>query len=134
MKYSDFAAFCSDALVDTPWEGVAFHPGPDDLQAPAGRFVLLTRIGGPGFSMEYLFDQVGYQVTSVGEQEDFEDAEGLALALDQVLVMARSQNYADLRLLQITRQGGAPSPLIVDDADRTRFVCSYIVEVESYAA
>jgi len=134
MRAQDVEDIIKLGLEGTDWERVAFLHGQDDSNAPPGRFVLITRLAGAGLSVEGLFDRPGWQITAVGEQYDYADSESMADQIDAIMLNARGQQVNDLYLLQIDRQGGSPAPLQVDDADRTRFVCSYITEVESLVA
>lgn len=131
MRYSPLKGFILDGLVGGPWEGVFIGPGPDDRQTPPGRFVLATMVGGPGLNTDDLFDGTSYQIMVAGEQNDYDDAEGLAFAIDAIFVNAHSQHVGGKWMTTITRQGGPPAPLNVDDADRWRFTASYIFDVRS---
>lgn len=133
--YSELKEWLKGGLSDDDkYRDVAFWPGPNEENAPDDRFVMLTRVGGPGHVMEQIFDAVGWQVMCAGTQESFDDAELLALRIDALITSATSQDVEGIRLVTTYRQGSPPIPLTVDDANRTRFVCSYIFEVESYAA
>lgn len=134
MRYSQYRDFLLAGLVGTDWEDVFMHPGPDDENTPPGRFVMLTVIGGPGFNTEMIFDGKSFQVMVAGEQNDFDDAEGLAYKIDEINVSSPSQAIGGLWSPQIYRQGGPPTPLIVDDADRHRWTCNYVVDAQSAIA
>lgn len=131
MRYATFKEFAQAGLAGTPQEGAPFEPGPDLPNIP-GRFVVLTRFGGPGLNTEDLFDGVGYQVRAVGEQVNYQDAEDLALAIDLwFLRKGFSQRVGGKWMTSIQRLGSPPTPLLVDDAERHHFVCSYVVDIES---
>lgn len=130
MRFLPLRDFILQGLVGTAWEGTATDRGPDVPDIP-GRCFILTRGGGPGFNTEMLFDASGWQVRSVGEQNDPDDAEGLALEIDRVLVSTPSQYIDGIWVPSIQRFGSPPSHLSVDDADRTHFVCNYIVDARS---
>ena len=110
-------------------QDVAIYPGPDLPDIP-GKFVVLTRYGGPGLEMEGVFDARSWQVRSVGNQLDYESSETIADAIDIAFLSHFSRKIGDIWVPSIQRVGGAPAPLPVDDADRTHFVCSYVVSVE----
>lgn len=135
MRYADLRTWTLDRLVGGVYEGVHIMPGPDDRQAPPGRFVMFTGIGGPGLNTEYLFDGRSVQALAVGEQNDYQDAEDLAFAIDHIFISAYSQSVAGKWMTSVTRQGGPPTPLpTVDDADRYRFTCNYTFDVQSSVA
>lgn len=134
MKFSDVKDLIATRLVGTRWEGVYIHAGPDDEQTPPGRFVMLTLIGGPGLNTEALFDGRSYQVMVAGEQGSFEDSEDLAYMIDSILINLYSQSIGGTWVTGVVRQGGPPTPLSVDDAERTRFTCNYIFDVRSAVA
>lgn len=131
MRYRDLRDWLAGGLLLTKFSGTPFFPGPDIAPDTADRYVMLTREGGPGEDVEGLLDGVGYQVMAVGHQRDYDDAEELALLLDQ---MVRSGGYTrtlstGLRLINAQRTGSPPSPLEQDEADRFRFTCSYIFTI-----
>jgi hypothetical protein len=145
MRFETLKRYLHDNLLGTVWENVYIHPGPDDENVPPGAFILATRVGGPGMNTEYAIDGVGYQLVCTGDQHNFESAESLAFTVDAIMMNSYSQSIVTVEhadptpnevewLVGIYRQGGGPVPLIVDDAERTRFVCSYIIDVESHVA
>lgn len=134
MRYESLKNFILVGLESTPYEGVAVIPGPDERVAPPTRFLMLSGIGGPGLNTENLFDARSYQVLAAGEQGSFDDAEGLAYAVDAVFIDFYTRQVDGLWVTSIIRQGGPPTPLNVDDADRTRFTCNYIIDARSSVA
>lgn len=114
-------------LTDT-----AIHPGPDIPEDP-DNCVILTRYPGPGLDAEGALDVLGWQVRAVGKQGDYESAESIADFIDDGFLNFLSSYLPDdgRWVVTIARVGGAPSPLLVDDADRTHFVCSYYASVQT---
>lgn len=110
-------------------------PGPDDRNAPPGKFIMLSMIGGSGLNTEYLFDGVGWQVLVAGEQSNYSSAEDLAFRIDAYLLNIHSQIIGDKWVTGVVRQGGQPTPLpTMDSADRHRFTCNYIIDTQSAVA
>lgn len=103
------------------------EPGPEMPDVP-GRFIVLTRYGGPGEHFEGILDQIAWQVRVAGLQNQYDDAETIADAIDRALLEVGSQEVNGLWVSGVQRSGGAPNPLLKDNADRTHFVCSYIVD------
>lgn len=133
MRYSALRDFIVDGLSSN----LTYHdpfilPGPDDEDTPPGRFIMLTLVGGPGFNLDGLFDGRSWQVLTAGEQRQYQDAENFAYAVDTILTQAWSQSIGGQWCTGFARQGGPPTPLpAVDDADRTRFTCTYVADVQS---
>lgn len=129
-KYSDMKAAVRVILDAAGYLDVDIYPGPELPDIP-GKYVVLTRYGGPGIELEGVLDAVSWQVRSVGWQmEDDESAEGIADAIDIAFLSHYSRQVGSVWVAGIQRVGGAPSSLMKDEADRTHFVCSYIVSVE----
>lgn len=115
-----------DSLTGVP-DGVWFEPGPSLPDIP-GRFIMLTRYGGPGEHFEGVLDQIAWQVRVAGLQNDYDDAESIADAIDVAFLSIHSQYIDGNWVSGVQRVGGAPNPLLKDDAERTHFVCSYIID------
>lgn len=105
-------------------------PGPDDPDSP-GAYVKLTRTGGSEMELEGLLDMVEWQAESVGDQFDYDSAEQIALEVDALFLGASNLTMGGVRVVSVWRTGGSPAPLLVDDATRHHFVCSYIWRVQS---
>lgn len=107
-------------------------PGPINPDSTPGRLIIVQSYGGPGEDLEGVLDQVSWQVRVIGRQNDYTDAEDVALQIDKSFLEWHSGYMFDGGpwLAGIQRVGGAPSPLLLDDADRTHFGCSYIFSVE----
>lgn len=128
--YTRAKAFVRQILDEANYSDVAVYPGPDLPDVP-GAYVLLTSYGGPGLELgEGVLDGRSWQVRTVGEQMDYESAEGIANAIDIAFISRFSSDMDGAWVASIGRVGGAPNPLMTDDADRTHFVCSYVASVE----
>lgn len=130
MRYRDLATWLNDQSVNQDRKPVMFYPGPK-LPNDPGRFVMLTMYGGAGDTNDGIFSNPSVQARCVGEQGDYDDAETLAAWVDTQLTRAWPNDLGGARVVRIQRPGAPPSTLLVDDADRTHFVCSYTVEIES---
>lgn len=124
--FAQMQAFLAPHAPDDMW----FEPGPDLPDVP-GRFTVLTRYGGPGEDLEGAMDGISWQVRVAGLQGDYNDAEAIADAYDVALLnILSSDNPEGVHVAGVQRVGGAPNPLLKDDADRWQFVCSYILHTE----
>lgn len=103
------------------------HPGPYDPDQP-GEFIICTGYGGPGEDVEGVIDNVSWQIRVVGPQNDYDTSEDLAIQIDKFFLSWQSDYMFEGGpwLAGIQRSGGAPAPLVRDDADRTHFICNYI--------
>jgi hypothetical protein len=101
-----------------------FEPGPQ-LPEVSDRFVSLTRYGGPGEELEGVMDSVSWQVRVAGRQRQPTDAQDIADILDRMMLGITVDTIGGFRVAGVSRVGGAPNALLVDDADRTHFICSY---------
>jgi hypothetical protein len=129
-KYSEMKAAVRVILDAAGFTEVPIYAGPE-LQDVPDEYVLLTRYGGPGIDADGAIDVVSWQVRSVGQQmEDDSSAEDIADAIDIAFLSHYSRLVGSTWVSSIQRVGGAPSSLAKDDADRTHFVCSYLVSVE----
>lgn len=125
--YTEMKAHIREILDDAGFETWTVFPGPDLPDVP-GKFVVATPYGGPGLAQDGAIDQRSWQMRCVGLQNDYETAESVANAIDIAFISHYSRKVGTTWVPQIQRVGGAPNPLLVDDADRTHFVCSYIVD------
>lgn len=126
----DFVRQIMDLAPAGVYAAVHIYPGPK-LPDDPGRYVMLTRYGGSGLEVDGVFDGKGWQVRVVSKQNDYDSGEALSDWIDDFFTNLPSGKVGDLWVTGIQRVGGAPSPLMLDDADRTHFVCSYIASVES---
>lgn len=126
----DFTREVMDLAPDGLYEKVHIYPGPE-LPDDPGRFVMLTPYGGEGYEADGAIDARGWQVRVAGKQGDYDSAESLANWIDTIFTALPSSRVGGLWVTGIRRVGGAPNPLMLDDADRHHFVCSYMASVES---
>lgn len=132
MKFSTFKAIVDTFKTEQGFDQYEVYPGPNDPRIP-GPYILLTGYEGPGLNTDDLFDAQAWQIKVVGDQYDYEGAENVAGLLDRYLRRLYSGQYGEQWVTSIYRSGGSPSPLLVDDANRTHFVCSFITDVDSMA-
>jgi hypothetical protein len=128
MRFSQVKAFTLEVLA-ADYPDVRVHPGPNIPDIP-NRFVVWTPYGGPGLEVDGVFDARSWQFRAVGKQNNYDSAEEVAIALDLALIAHQSGKIGDVWVPSIQRVGGAPAALVLDNADRTHFVCSYIASVE----
>lgn len=125
--YEQMKAFIS--AIPTIPDKTHYEPGPNPADVPK-RQIVLTRYGGPGEDLEGVTDRISWQVRVIGKQGDggYNDAEAIADAIDIALLSVHSHQDGTEGVISIQRVGGAPNPLEKDNAERTHFICSYIVE------
>lgn len=134
-KFAEVKAFADDILTSAGYEGIGFYPGPELNDNDPNTYVIATRYGGPGLEGgEGALDGFGWQLRVVGAQYDYDTAEGVADALDIGFISHMSGKIGNLWVVEIARVGGPPAVLMVDDGNRTHFVCSYTASVESALA
>ena len=124
QRMKDFVA----GLPGVP-NNLLIEPGPALPDVP-GRYVVLTPYGGPGLELEGVMDGRSWQVRVVGKQNDYNDAETIADAIDVGILSVTTGNIGGVHVAGTQRVGGAPNALLKDDAERTHFICSYIVNTE----
>lgn len=132
MRYRDVEWLVRRALgtEEQPWDGQVV-PGPFDPDDNPGEYVIVTGYGGPGEDAEGTLDLMTFQVRVVGPQKDYDAAEDQAIAIDKSFLSWYSARVGTGPWLAgIQRVGGAPNPLLVDNAERWHFVCSYIFRTE----
>lgn len=132
MRFETVKQMLTDNLP-APFDDILIEPGPR-LPSIPGSFILVTGYGGAGMDVDGLIDQPSFQLRAVGDQNSYQSAEDLAEAADFVFLSWFSKKVGPVWVASIVRVGGAPSPLLVDDADRHHFVCSYTAAVESAVA
>lgn len=104
---------------------------------------------GPGLDMEGLFDIVTFQVSCRGAEQNLDDAETMAMEVDDILIgrsvdplyssenfviASESEDVMDLGVYvsQMGRTGGSPSQLTLPDSQsRFTFTCSYFANVST---
>lgn len=137
-KYVEAKALVRILLDAKGFTKTKIVPGPQLPENPDD-CVVLTRYGGPGLDADGALDNVSWQVRVIGKQNNYESAEEIADTIDDGFlnhfssyVQSDPDDASTKRWVpSIERVGGAPSPLLVDDADRTHFICSYNASTES---
>lgn len=147
MRFSDVQTFVQagyqaagygDPATDA--EFPVINPGPptvnDLLKLAVDRIVFLSVGGGAGLTTEDVFDRPFIGARTVGNQDDYTDAEKLAWDLDTMLLSLNgaapnARRMGTSRVLYVARAGGAPVLLEKDTAQRYHFTCTYIVETSS---
>jgi hypothetical protein len=136
LQYKDVKQVVVDALTAANWTPMPyFDPGPgtdlDVQDLSPDTMVIITLTPGAGLDSEQVFDRAGIQIRTVGPQEDYDTAESLAQVVDRALIaIDHSQNLNNKRVLSVTRAGGAPALMPIDNGDRYHFTCNYIWEVQ----
>jgi len=109
---------------------------PGRLPDMPNRIISVTLTSGAGFSMDGLFDAVGFTVTCRGGENNFTDAEMIAKEVDDILtgkfVDAKSMSFFmdDVYVDVIGRTGGGPVQFpMSDDQSRFIFTCNYYAQV-----
>lgn len=94
-----------------------------------GRTITIAALAGSGLIMEGLFDTPGFQIRCRGGENNYADAENIALEVDSILLESPTQfDLGDVRVSYIGRSGGAPQALpFTDPDDRYIFTCNYYV-------
>lgn len=128
--YSGVRDFVQTILDEDDQVNVLIFPGTDLPDVP-GAYILMSSTGGPGFNLDGAFDAKSWQARCVGQQNDYVHAEHLADIIDIAFTSLPSSKVGGVWVTSIQRVGGAPSPLMEDDAQRTHFVCNYIVDTQS---
>lgn len=92
-----------------------------------GRVIVVTMQPGAGLQMEGLFDSPAFQIRCRGAENNYQDAENIALDVDSILLASpTSFDIGDVRVDYIGRSGGAPQALPFTDANsRYVFTCNY---------
>lgn len=98
-----------------------------DRMPDTGRVILVQSRSGAGLQEEGLFDAVGISMQCRGAENNYEDAENIALEFDDVLLKNGQNVWMDDVYVQfIGRIGGSPSMLPIDDPQsRFTFTCTY---------
>ena len=125
LRAADLAAFLAGLGITTPI--VAGPWVPDNL---ADRLIVLTVTGGPGSSLERLFDTHAFQARCRGAQRNPQDAETLAGQVDDALLNATlPARVGGRHVPRIDRAGSPPAAFARDSAGRDSFVCSYLLTI-----
>jgi len=112
----------------TQESGAPLFPGPY-IQPMPDRIVTLSPAGGPGYVLEGDADSSLIQARTRGGQNDQDDAEQLALALDALIRDASFPVVVNgTTISHCHRFGSPPTPLTgtPDDGSRWEYVASYL--------
>lgn len=132
MQFSDVKAWL-ESLGVTP-----VLPGPDAdfnvKDATPGPYVVATLGNGPGLQLDGLTDQRFLAVHVYGPPNDFAMAEYVAGQIDYALLTFPSGGlWGAARVIMVSRTGGSPALVEIDDGDRYHLSCTYVVEAELVA-
>ena len=138
LAYVDVQSYLETQLTGLGYDPLPlFEPGPatniitQDLSP--GMMVIISIGSGPGYDMEKVFDRVMVQIRAIGNQQDYTSAESLAYDIDRQMGDLNGPTATrwinGKRILEINRAGGAPTLLLLDDAERHHFTCNYVWEV-----
>jgi hypothetical protein len=120
-----------EGIIDLPPFDVGPYD-PDSAQRFPGRIVLMAPWSGGPMTTEKMFDNQGWMLDVLGEQNNFDDAYDMATAIDRIWNRVdSSQDVNGTWVNFINRAGGGPALVEHDVASRYRFNCSYIVQSAS---
>lgn len=126
--------FTTSMLVD--WVKPQLHSGARIFagrEPDIGRVIVVNMQQGPGITLDGLFDIVGFSIRCRGGENNYQDAENIALDVDSILLASpTSFEIGDVRVLGIGRTGGAPQVLpFTDTENRYIATCNYYAEVST---
>jgi hypothetical protein len=108
------------------------------LPATPNRIVGLVPTVGPGLVMDGLFDVVSFQVSSRGGENNFDDAQAIALEIDHIFIGRESEVSVENFWMEnvyvngIGRTGSSPVTTALPDAEsRWTFTCTYYAFVST---
>lgn len=142
LRFSDVEAYVKGGLTAAPLSyGTPSKPAPHIAPGPSGLARLVRKFPGPilyltvgngtGLTTEALYDQPFITARSIGKQNDYDFAETLAGDVDRLLLdVVNGTSMGAARVLYVTRTGGAPQLVELDDGERYHFQCTYIAEVK----
>lgn len=129
ITFAQIKAFSRGILDNANLDQVSIFPGPEVEDVPDETLVW-TPFPGSGLELEGVLDRRAWQMRAIGAQEDYESAETIANVIDIAFISHHSSEVGGLWVPSIERVGGAPTPLMKDDAGRTHFVGSYLISVQ----
>jgi hypothetical protein len=97
-----------------------------------GRVVFITMQPGAGLEMEGLLDTPAFNVQCRGADNNYEDAERIALEVDSILLEIGGSGFqsGDVVVQMMNRSGGSPQQIsAADNANRFIFSCNYYARV-----
>lgn len=100
-----------------------------DIPTMPDKVIVLSLGGGPGEKRERTFDVHALQVITRGGQRDPDDAETFAGQVDDIFMgVAAAVSLDGVRVSTITRAGGPPAFLNLDESRRVAYVANYLIE------
>jgi hypothetical protein len=110
---------------------------PGRLPDLPNRVISVTLVSGAGFSMDGLFDAIGFSITCRGGENNFPDAEAIANEVDNIITGnfpgIKSMSFFlndDIYVDVLGRTGGGPIQLpLADVQSRFMFTCNYYAQV-----
>lgn len=105
-----------------------------DKMPVTGRAILLTRQPGAGLEMEGLVDNPSFTVSVRGGENNFADAERIALQMDRIILEKSDVGFefGGVYFYLIDRTGGAPQQVnIIDRNNRFSFSCTYYAKIST---
>lgn len=122
---------CAAAEIEAK---VGYQHGPGDpLPTKPDRMVIVARTGGPGWALDGAMDDVAFQLRIRGGENNYDDAEDLALSVDRAVLDSRwPQTIGGWTATIAQRVGGPPAFLVRDPARRTHFTCNYVLSIARY--
>lgn len=140
LAYDDVEAYVRAGLTSLGYGPAAkpmpvFHPGPAGIERLVrrnpGPLLFLTIGNGIGLTTEALYDQTFITPRTVGRQNDYAYAERLAHDVDTLLLeCVNGKTMGEARVLYVTRTGGAPQLVELDNGERYHYQATYITEVK----
>lgn len=136
LTFNDVKDFLQAGLIALGRTAPVIAPAVDTdalAQKLSPQQLILMRVGnGAGFTTEALFDRPFIFLGIWGKQNNFADAESLALDCDRVMTSAVGNvMIGGTGALYITRTGGRPQLVDKDAADRYHFTCTYLAESQT---
>lgn len=120
----------ADFLVAQGFPALSFS---GHLPSQPDRLVIVALTGGPGLSIEGVYDNVSFQIRTRGKQRDDASAEEDAWAIDRMLLEhSVPGTFGPQWVNRISRVGGPPGFLMRDSANRVHLTCSYVFAVARY--
>ena len=99
-----------------------------DRMPNTGRAILITMQPGAGLEMEGLLDNPAFNIQCRGAENNYEDAEDIALEVDSIILNFGDLGFEmdDVVVQVLDRTGGAPAQIqVLDSANRFAFSCNY---------
>jgi hypothetical protein len=105
-----------------------------DRLPTTGRYIVVTRTAGPGLIREGTAEIIGFNIQVRGGENNFEDAEAIANAIDSAILEYGNEviEIDGVVIHAVGRTGGGLQTIgVVDSASRYAFSGSYFAEVST---